>query len=336
MHPTSQSIERNARTFAHYQNLLIMNPPAHDDLSYLTPKMILTFDFRVFLSHQAEWEDRIAFSLEHESAEAYDAVLIYLPKSKGELDLVLAYVAPMLAKGGDLFLVGEKKGGIASAAKKLESYGVNFSKLDSAKHCQLWQVTLDRDVEEFNLERWINQVPIIFNQREIMVASMPGVFSFSELDAGTALLMQHLPENLGGRILDFGCGCGVLGVYSKMLNPEIQLEMVDINLLALVCAEKTVALNSMQAKVYPSDGWSQVSGRVNGIVTNPPFHRGLSTEYETTEHFIHKAKDKMAKYAPFLLVANSFLKYAAIIEKTFGRCDVLAETSKFRIYKSQR
>ena len=49
-----------------------------------------------------------------------------------------------------------------------------------------------------------------------------------------------------------------------------------------------------------------------------------------------KAKDKMAKFAPFILVANSFLKYAAVIEKTFGRCEVVAETSKFRVYKSQR
>src|SRR5690606_30799484 len=112
-----------------------------------------------------------------------------------------------------------------------------------------------------------------------------------------------------------------LGVYTKLMNPSVQLDMVDINLLALVCAEKTAELNGVQANVYPSDGWMQVSGRVNGVVTNPPFHRGISTEYETTEQFIYKAKDKMAKYAPFLLVANSFLKYAAIIEKTFGRCD---------------
>jgi 16S rRNA (guanine1207-N2)-methyltransferase len=336
MHPSSQSIERNARTFAEYQNLLIMNPPAHDDLSYLTPKMILTFDYRVYLSHQAEWEDRIAFTLAHKPEHAYDAALVYLPKSKGELELMLAYIAPMLVRGGDLFLVGEKKGGIASAAKKLAHYGADYSKLDSAKHCQLWQVNLDSEAEPFKLSAWIKHLPIRFKDSEISVASMPGVFSFAELDEGTALLMEHLPEKLEGRILDFGCGCGVLGVYTKLMNPSVQLEMVDINLLALVCAEKTAELNGVQANVYPSDGWMQVSGRVNGVVTNPPFHRGISTEYETTEQFIYKAKDKMAKYAPFLLVANSFLKYAAIIEKTFGRCDVLAETTKFRVYKGQR
>lgn len=336
MHLTSQSIERNARTFAHYQNLLVFNPPAKDDLTFLAPKKVLTFDYRVYQSHLAELENKIEFSIKHVPEQAYDAALIYLPKSKAELDLVLAYISPMLAQGGDLFLVGEKKGGIASAAKKLESYGNNCSKLDSAKHCQLWQVTLDKQAPLFDLDSWVTQVPLSFDQQTMKIASIPGVFSFAELDEGTALLMENIPLKLEGRVLDFGCGCGVLGLYTKLLNPSIQLEMVDINLLALVCAEKTIKMNGSQASIYPSDGWAQVSGRVNAVVTNPPFHRGIDTEYETTEYFIHKAKDKMAKYAPFLLVANSFLKYAAIIEKTFGRCDVLAETSKFRVYKSQR
>ena len=336
MHLTSQSIERNARTFAHYQNLLIVNPPIQDDLTYLAPKKVLTFDYRVYQSHVAELEECIEFSINHVPKKAYDAALIYLPKSKGELDLVLAYITPMLQKGGDIFLVGEKKGGIASAAKKLESYGLNYSKLDSAKHCQLWQVTVESEVPEFDLDQWITQVPVSFNQQDMKIASIPGVFSFAELDEGTALLMENMPTKLEGRVLDFGCGCGVLGLYAKLLNPSIQLEMVDINLLALVCSEKTISMNKCQANIYPSDGWSQVSGRVNAVLTNPPFHRGIATEYETTEYFIHKAKDKMAKYAPFLLVANSFLKYAAIIEKNFGRCDVLVETSKFRVYKGQR
>jgi 16S rRNA (guanine1207-N2)-methyltransferase len=336
MHLTSQSVERNAQSFAHYQNLLIINPPAQDDLSYLMPKKVLTFDYRVYQSHLTELEDRLEFSLTHIPQKPYDSALVYLPKSKGELDLVLAYIAPMLDKGADIYLVGEKKGGIASAAKKLESYGDNCSKLDSAKHCQLWQVSVEKPVPPFVLEEWIKQVPLTFNQHHMIIASMPGVFSFSELDEGTALLMNTIPAKLEGRILDFGCGCGVLGVYTKLLNPSIQLEMVDINLLALVCAEATVKLNGMDAHIYPSDGWSQVAGRVNGVVTNPPFHRGIATEYETTEYFIHKSKDKMAKYAPFFLVANSFLKYAAIIEKTFERCEVLAETTKFRVYKSQR
>jgi len=150
------------------------------------------------------------------------------------------------------------------------------------------------------------------------------------------LLLNNMFTKLEGRILDFGCGSGVIGCYTKLLNPGIQLEMVDINILALECAKRTCELNSIEAKVYPSDGLAEVKGRVNGLVTNPPFHAGVSTEYMTTEGLIRLSKDKMVRHAPLLLVANNFLRYAHIIEGTFGRCDVLVENSKFRVYKAYR
>ena len=336
MQLSTQVLERNAQQFSEYKNLLIMNPPANDDLEFLTPKKVLTLDYRVYVSHKNQLEDLIEYSLSHTPSTNYDASVVFLPKSKGELDLVLAYIAPMLEVGADIYLVGEKKGGIASAAKRLDNYGSNASKLDSAKHCQLWHVSLKERAKEFKIESWFKTLDFTFNNIELKVAAIPGVFSFAELDEGTALLMENMFTKLEGRILDFGCGCGVLGTYTKKLNPDIQLEMVDINLLALICAQKTIELNAIEAKIYPSDGWDDIQGRVNGVVTNPPFHSGIATEYQTTEYFIQKAKDKMAKYAPFLLVANSFLKYSAIIEKTFGRCDILAETRKFRVYKAFR
>ena len=336
MQLSTQVLERNAQDFSEFQNLLIMNPPASDDLDFLTPKKVLTLDYRVYLSHKNELEETIEYSLTHTPASLYDGAVVFLPKSKGELDLMLAYITPMLEVGAGIYLVGEKKGGIASASKRLENYGSDSSKLDSAKHCQLWHVSLEEKPKVFNIDSWINIIDITFKGFDLKIAAIPGVFSFAELDKGTALLMENMFTKLEGRILDFGCGCGVLGTYTKKLNPDIQLEMVDINLLALICAQKTLELNAIEAKVYPSDGWDGVQGRVNGVITNPPFHRGIGTEYQTTEYFIQKAKDKMARYAPLLLVANNFLKYAAIIEHTFGRCDVLAETTKFRVYKAYR
>ena len=48
------------------------------------------------------------------------------------------------------------------------------------------------------------------------------------------------------------------------------------------------------------------------------------------------AKDKLTKHAPFLLVANSFLKYPPIIESTFERWDTLSENKKFSVYLARR
>jgi len=332
----SKVIERNASQFSDYKSLLIFGPPINDDLTFLCPKKVITFDYKVYLSHQASLEERVEFSIESNESAAYDSALVYLPKSKGELDLVLAYITPMLEKGADIYLVGEKKAGIASACKKLDKYGNDSGKIDSAKHCQLWQVTLEIEPLVFSLDEWLQTFPVSINDISLEVASIPGVFSFGELDAATDLLLNNMFTKLEGRILDFGCGSGVIGCYTKLLNPSIQLEMVDINILALECAKRTCELNSIEAKIYPSDGLAEVKGRVNGLVTNPPFHAGVSTEYMTTEGLIRLSKDKMVRHAPLLLVANNFLRYAHIIEGTFGRCDVLVENSKFRVYKAYR
>lgn len=332
----SKSIERNAALFAEFENLLIFGPPERDDLSYLNPKKVITFDYRVFQSHQASLGERIEYSCTQTEYQQYDAVIIYLPKSKKELDLVLAFIAPMLIKDAAVYLVGEKKAGIASAAKRLDKLGKNNSKIDSAKHCQLWQVSLDDIASTFSLNDWVEIYTVQINDISLQLASIPGVFSFGQLDAGTELLLNNMFSKLEGRVLDFGCGSGVVGIYTKLLNPAVQLEMIDINILALECAKRSCTLNGIQAKVYPSDGWGNVEGRVNAVVTNPPFHSGVATEYKTTEDFIRGAKAKLSKHAPFLLVANSFLKYGHIIESVFERCDILVENTKYKVYKTFR
>jgi len=332
----SKSIERNADQFSEYENLLIFGPPEGDDLSYLNPKKVITFDYRVFQSHQASLGGQIEYSCSQTESQVYDAVIIFVPKSKKELDLVLAFLTPMLIKGASIYLVGEKKSGIESAAKRLNALGSNNSKIDSAKHCQLWQVSLEQSAADFCLDDWVESFNIEINDIAVELVSIPGVFSFGQLDIGTELLLQNMFSRLDGRVLDFGCGSGVVGIYTQLLNPTVQLEMVDINILALECAKRSCVLNKVDAKVYPSDGWKDVQGRVNGVVSNPPFHSGVATEYRTTEGFIRGAKDKMSKHAPFLLVANSFLKYAQIIEDTFERCDILVENTKFKVYKTFR
>jgi 16S rRNA (guanine1207-N2)-methyltransferase len=336
MHPRSKLIERNSEQFLSYKKLLVISPPAHDDLSYLGPEKVFTFDYRTYKSLEPSLHEKIRFSLDSDDISNCDAAIIHIPKSKGELELVLAFVAPMLTVGGSIYLAGEKKSGIASAAKKLEKYGTNCSKIDSAKHCQLWHVSLDVEAPRFDLSDWISFYDVAVNDISMRVATIPGVFSAGELDLGTELLLSNMFTRLEGRVLDFGCGSGVLGCYTKLLNPSIKLEMVDISLLAIKCAEQTALVNQLDVQIYPSDGWAEVKGRVNALVTNPPFHQGVDTEYSTTESFIKGAKDKMAKHAPFLLVANSFLKYPSLIEAAFGRCDILAETSKFRVYKAFR
>ena len=59
-----------------------------------------------------------------------------------------------------------------------------------------------------------------------------GVFSKGELDTGTRLLLDALPD-VYGDVLDLGCGWGAIGVAVKKKYPDAHVTMVDVNRRAL-------------------------------------------------------------------------------------------------------
>lgn len=334
--PAVQVIERNLKQFDGFSNILVFGPPENFHVGGLKIGQVSTFDYRVYRSIADLYGDAAKYSEQPTPGLNADAAIVFLPKAKQELALVLAFIAPMLVQNASVFLVGDKQGGIESASKQLQVFGSRPFKIDSARHCQLWQVQATAPAKPFKLDDWIEVYETELAGTPMKIATMPGVFSFGRLDEGTSMLLANLPDKFMGRVLDFGCGSGMIGVYIKLRQPELIVEMVDIHRLALVCAERTCALNGVEAKIYPSEGWSDVSGRVDAVVTNPPFHAGIKTEYDTTENFIRQAPGHLSKYSPLLLVANSFLRYAPLIEQVFGSCETVVETSKFRVYLARR
>ena len=65
-----------------------------------------------------------------------------------------------------------------------------------------------------------------------------GVFSRGEVDTGTRLLLEALPEDMHGEILDLGCGWGVIGISIARKWPETQVTMADVNTRALELSRK--------------------------------------------------------------------------------------------------
>ena len=338
-HPTVQVIGRNEELFPDGMERLVIEPPACQLEQSLEAADILTFNYRSFQFFHDAGAQNVRFGLDESNsvlAKQYEQIILFMPKSKQELELYLDLAASCITPSGSVFLIGEKKSGIASGAKRLAQRAKHCDKIDSAKHCQLWQATELELIEEFQVDSYIEELEVSISDIQFKIATMPGVFANGRLDDATELLLSQKLKRLKGRTLDFGCGTGVIGAYLKLQNPEIALESIDINWFALTSTKKTIQLNGLEAKVYPSDGWGEVQGRVNGVVTNPPFHQGVSTEYETTEGFIREAYSKMARYAPMYIVANNFLRYPTLIESVFGKCTYYAKNAKFNVYYCER
>lgn len=265
----------------------------------------------------------------------FDGAVVYMPKSKQHAKMLLANVASCVKAGGQLLLVGENKEGVKSGAKLLEGFGERVNKIDSARHCSLFVTQVNDDVAPFSLPDWLSEFTVKVGALHYPVASLPGVFSDGELDAGTRLLLEQNYALTSERLLDFACGAGVIGVGLAKQHPSITITMSDINALSLFCARKSCEMNNVQARVLASNGLKDINGKFDAVFTNPPFHTGVKTDYSITETFIRDIRQHLAPGGQLTLVANRFLKYPQLLEGCLGNVATIAQTNKFNLYKSK-
>ncbi len=76
-----------------------------------------------------------------------------------------------------------------------------------------------------------------------------GVFSHRRVDSGTRLLVESMRLPVEGRVLDLGCGYGVVGIVAAKLNPILEVWMTDVNSRAVSLAEANVRRNGVKATV---------------------------------------------------------------------------------------
>lgn len=339
--PVSQLLQRSESLFAGKHLLVsgfLEDNYLLDWVSEVASLTLFTTDYHRYRELKAHrLADRACIRFGHvlpDDQHGFDALLLLLPKAKAEAQYLLANLTPALQTGADLFLAGENRGGINGADKLLAAYSEQSRKLDSARRCSLVHAELTQPAAPFVQADWVQQYALPLGDAALRIQALPGVFSADELDEGTALLLAHLPD-LQGRVLDIGCGAGVIGSYIAHRYPDVQIEMCDINALALESARLTLAANGLSGQVYASDMLSDVSGPLQQVVTNPPFHAGLKTLYAPTEQLILGLPAVLAPQGGVLLVANAFLKYPPFLERAFKHCRICAENSRFKVYACQ-
>lgn len=333
----SQMLERNQALFVG-KRLLVCGALEDDyprQLAELADSLtVFTTDYCYYRSQHSVLGEAIQFGHQIGGAPRFDALLLLMPKAKAEAQHLLAMMTPLLESGADLFLAGENRGGINGADKLLAPYGEKPVKRDSARRCSLYHGVLDKPVAPFELDAWFSRYECQAGDTALTVMALPGVFSADGLDLGTQMLLASLPP-MAGKLLDFGCGAGVIGSVLARRNPDLAVTMVDINALALESSRRTLAVNGLTGRVHASDVYSDIDERFQHIVSNPPFHAGLKTFYAATETFLAKAPDYLTRDGALTIVANAFLRYQPILEAHFRQTGVIAGDAKFKVYLSK-
>ena len=150
-----------------------------------------------------------------------------------------------------------------------------------------------------------------------------GVFSKGELDPGTRLLLDALPD-LTGDVLDVGCGWGAIGIAIAKAYPDCRVTMVDVNRRALSLCRENAGRNQVAVTCLESDGLAAVAGQTfDVVVTNPPIRAGKQVIYRM---FADAARQLRPGGALYLVIrkqqgAESCVKYLKTIFDTVEKLD---------------
>ena len=180
-------------------------------------------------------------------------------------------------------------------------------------------------------------VKFYFRGHEFKFVTSPGVFSFKKVDRGTKALLKYMYIENGWKVLDLGCGYGVIGIVVAKLYPKTLVCMVDVNQRACSLSRTNLKLNGVRnAIVLCGNMYEPVKGKkFNCIVTNPPISAGLSTCYEIVE----KATEHLEEDGLLQVVAREKKGGRRIREKmlqVFGNCQVLGKSGGFWVYASRK
>lgn len=163
------------------------------------------------------------------------------------------------------------------------------------------------------------------------------VFSRQSLDIGARLMLANLPSGRFQRIIDLGCGNGVLALMMASRYPDSQYTLVDESYLAVASASQNMASNLPQvhAEVQANnclDGFASASADL--VLCNPPFHQ----QQAVTDHIAWQMfKDSLRVLRPggqLWIVGNRHLGYHLKLKRLFGGCQVVASDRKFVVLKA--
>ncbi|WP_377268597.1 methyltransferase [Peterkaempfera sp. SMS 1(5)a] len=175
----------------------------------------------------------------------------------------------------------------------------------------------------------------------LTVTNHAGVFCADRLDIGTRFLLGSLPEGRGpARIVDLGCGNGVVGTAAAVANPQAEVVFIDESHQAVASAEETFRANAgpeAKAEFLVGDALSAVPpGTVDLVLNNPPFHSHRATTDATARRMFTGARRALRPGGELWVVGNRHLGYHVQLKRLFGNCEVVSSNPKFVVLRSVR
>jgi 16S rRNA (guanine1207-N2)-methyltransferase len=266
-------------------------------------------------------------------AGPFETALVRLPKARDEQDMTLHAALSVLQPEGRLILYGGNDEGIRSAATRLSALCGAADTLAARGHGRV--VAAARPEEIAGLKSELSQWRTVATHTIAGVArpwvSYPGLFAAGRIDEGTALLISTLaPVPAGARVLDFGCGTGVIAAAVLAASPGARLDMMDEDTLALEAARENVPGANILLGRSLSDAGKQL---YRAIVSNPPLHQGIAETHASLERLVREAPAYLAPGGTLQIVVQRRVPLDGLLAQIGTDVKVVAENGRYRVWR---
>ncbi|MBP2298546.1 methyltransferase [Azospirillum picis] len=262
---------------------------------------------------------------------AFDGAVLRLPRGWAGFGMALHALASRLAPGAPLWIAGGNDEGITSAPKHFDGLVGGADTRIVKRRARLLQTRRSDAPARGELEDWRQTVTLALPDRVLELVSYPGLFAHGHLDAGTECLLRVLPEVAAGtRVLDFGCGAGVIARAVRERQPDAPLTLLDIDAVALHAARQNVP----EAELVLSDGLAGLGSRERFglILSNPPLHRGKDEDFGMLDALVAGTKQYLKLRGSLVAVTQRTAGVGKLFRTAFGHADMLLETPQFQVW----
>ena len=266
----------------------------------------------------------------------FATAIVKLPKGREAQEMVLSAVGSRMATGAACYLHGRNDEGIKSAGKHTASVFATFEALDARKHCRIIRCEGPLDNLRGDLEDWRADVEDEYNGHTMRWVSWPGLFAHGRLDVGTRQLFDVLPSfKSEKRILDFASGSGVVASRVLAENAGIQMDVLDIDPLAIHAARINVPT---AGKHYLSNAWDQVphNAKWDVIISNPPLHAGVAADFTGLNALVDEAGRYLSRHGELFLVTQRNVQLRERLEKHFASVRVAGNSPGFKTWHAKK